>query len=65
VDYGEVMPNIPQVAVFLTPCEQPLKLRHTVELLPGQRFEKPRRACDTSNDRSRSAIQQTPTSRLC
>jgi hypothetical protein len=56
VDYGEVMPNIPEMARFFSSVGAALEVATHGRASAGQRFEKPRRACDTSNDRSRSDI---------
>jgi hypothetical protein len=45
VDYGQIMPNIPQMGVTLAPWEQLFRSRQTVKLLRKQPCKKPRRTC--------------------
>jgi hypothetical protein len=45
VDYGQIMPNIPQMGVTLAPWEQLFRSRQTAELLRKQPCKKPRRTC--------------------
>jgi len=48
IDYGEVMPNIPQMGRFFSAVGAALEIATEVKPLRRQRCKRPRRTCDTS-----------------